>query len=224
MCRWFDRLMRTILVTTLLISGCGITRSGTWGNTRSELSGKTSLVFVNATPDKMCSVRIQKDGERSFGDNWLPPEGLPSGKSLDVKVKPGTYQATWSTCATPGKPYYAGTLTHETAFEVKESTQLFAFVADTVAPTKRAAPREFHAMVRFAGQPIGGDPQPEPVAAKPAVVAEAPKTEKNAKTTKTDMSAFVDRKAKPTGKMKASLVRKVDIADQKVGYSERTKR
>jgi hypothetical protein len=217
MYRWLDRLMRTILVTTILASGCSIVGHGTWGTTRSELSGKTSLVFVNATPDKMCSVRIQKDGESSFGDNWLSPEGLPSGKSLDVKVKPGTYMATWSTCATSGKPYYAGTLTRETAFEVKESTQLFAFIADTVAPTKRAAPRDFHVMVRFAGQAIGDD-APAPIAVTPTAVADAPKP------VKADMSAFVDRKAKPTGKLKSSLVRKVDIADQRVGYSERTKR
>jgi hypothetical protein len=152
--------MRTIsiLAFTVTVSGCAMSGSANYGVTRSELKGTASVVFTNATPDPICSMQIQRDGERSFGDNWLPAQ-LESGMSVDLKMKPGTYMATWNTCKRDGRPYHAGTLTAQNAFTIKDgkdAVQLFAYVADTTAPTKRAAPRDFHTMVRFPGQIIGG--------------------------------------------------------------------
>ncbi|MBA2541058.1 MAG: hypothetical protein H0V17_15570 [Deltaproteobacteria bacterium] len=236
-----------LITTTGLATGCAIATEGSRGVTRSQLSGTTSLVFTNATPDSMCGLRIQHEGQKSFGDNWLPGE-LPSGKSVDLKIKPGTYMASWNTCKRGEQPYHAATLTGENAFTIKDSrdaTQLFAFVADTTAPTKRAAPRDFHRLVKFQGQRIGApdaeaiattEPASSPTtesATKPARSTSAkPNTVagKSAETKPTppsasskSMAVFIDPSAAKSRKapLKASLVRKHDLGDRRVGFAER---
>src|SRR4051812_41582373 len=121
MCRCHDRLMRAhITIVLALASGCaGSLGHESRGVTRSQLAGPTSLVFTNATSATMCSLRIQQEGSKQYGDNWLPAGGLPSGKSIDLKVKPGTYMATWNTCKHSHQPYFAATLTGENAFSIK---------------------------------------------------------------------------------------------------------
>jgi hypothetical protein len=205
MCRCHDRLMRAHLsiVLALVASGCAVSAGESRGVTRGQLAGTTSLVFTNATSDSMCSLRIQRDGSKSYGDNWLPAGGLASGKSIDLKVKPGTYMATWNTCRQPNQPYFAATLTSETAFTIKDARdakQLFAYVASNVAPTKYAAPRAYHAMVRFQGQTIDMnnkiDVPVTTVALKPEPQAEDATKRVAAK--RVDLGEFVDKKAKPT--------------------------
>jgi hypothetical protein len=121
----------------------------------------------------MCELEISFDGKDEHGDNWLPVGGLPSGKSIEFKVKPGKYKAVWTTCKKPNKAYYAATRWRESAFDVVEPTQLFAYVASNVAPTSIAPPLAHHKMVRFAGQSI--DPTPgRPGAAQPQIAAVAP--------------------------------------------------
>ena len=210
------------IVLALVVTGCSYASNSNHGVTRAELKGTASVVFTNATPDPICNMQIQHDGDRSFGDNWLPAE-LPSGKSIDLRVKPGTYMATWNTCKRDGRPYHAGTLVGQNAFVVKDGkdmVQLFAYVADTVAPTKRAAPRDFHTMVKFPGQVCDGqvagiDSTSRPKdAAKKSVATADPH----------DMSEFIDTKATKTKRktpMKASLDRKHDLGDRRVGFAQR---
>jgi len=151
------------------------------GVTAGEYGGRLPLVFTNATPEKLCGLYMSFDGVNDYGDNWLAT-ALPSGKSLELRVKPGTYKARWESCAkTQGvTPTLAATLWRERAFEVTQETQLYAYIADTIAPTKRAAVlgRDHH-KVMFQGQTIApiGTPQevvaiapPPPVAAPTAVV------------------------------------------------------
>lgn len=216
----------TIFTFALTVSGCAAMRGpANHGVTRSELKGTASVVFTNATPEPICNMQIQHDGAPVFGDNWLPSE-LPSGKSVDLQVKPGTYMATWNTCKREGRPYHAGTLVSQNAFTLKDgkdAVQLFAYVADTVAPTKRAAPRDFHTMIKFPGQICDGviagvdslsqPPRNDAIKSKPVATAE-----------RNDMSAFIDQKAAKTPRktpMKASLVRKHDVGDGRVGFTER---
>jgi hypothetical protein len=190
------------------------------GITRKEYTGKVSLVFTNATAGKMCALYITQDAGGKFGDNWLPSGGLDSGQSLRVKVKPGTYKATWNTCKpTDADPaWFAGTLTKEASFEVKEPTQLFAFVASSVAPTKYAHAEDFHKLVRFPGQQIG---------AAPAVVAKTEEPAVEAKpVAKADMSTFIDAKAASkftASKLKpaASIKRTHDVTTDQVGYASK---
>jgi hypothetical protein len=229
--------MRSILVVVPLV-GCVPVMSESRGVTRGELAGKLDLVFTNASPATMCGLHMSYDDNGQFGDNWLPAGGLPTGKSIAFKVKPGRYKATWNTCKPVGaKAYYAATLTQETAFMVTEATQLFAFVADTVAPTQRAAMLDFHKLVKFSGQPI----EPlgartaiaaiSPTPAAPPVAAPEPVVEEPAPVLpKVDLSAFIDQKlvrqlkAKQKGKRvtaKASLKRAHDITTARVGYMER---
>jgi hypothetical protein len=232
------------VVLAVLASGCALstTTGESRGVTRKQLAGTASLVFTNATPDTMCGLRIQQDGSKGYGDNWLPRGGLPSGKSIDLQVKPGTYMATWNTCKQTGRSYFAATLTSETAFTIKDdrdSKQLFAYVAGNEAPTKYAGARAFHAMVKFQGQPIG-DGLPAPVIAKPKFVMMAAIDTPQAATAltapppvqKVDLSEFIDRQAvaklvvkraktPPKAPVRASLARGLDIANQQVGYTER---
>jgi hypothetical protein len=126
------------------------------GETKRMYYGGVTMVLTNASPQDMCAFQMTADGEVGLGDNWLPREGLKSGQSIELHVKPGTYQATWNTCRQGTKPYFAGTLIGERAFEVRGETQLYVFVADVVAPTKRAATRDRdYQVVRFPGQAIG---------------------------------------------------------------------
>ncbi len=225
--------MRTsnLVLALVCASGCALTGTRSHGVTRGELAGTASVVFTNATPDPMCNMQIQRNGERSFGDNWLPSE-LPSGKSVDLKVKPGIYMATWNTCKRADHPYHAGTLVGQNAFTVKDgkdAIQLFAYVADTVAPTKRAAPRDFHTMVKFPGQVIGGAASTDEIAtvdstAQPQGVSSHSSTTAQVATKPGDMKAFIDPSAAKTKRktpIKPSLDRKHDLGDRKVGFAER---
>ena len=166
------------------------------------------------------------EDRRDMGDNWLPADGLPSGKSIEFKVRPGKYQATWSTCKDGDKHYYAGTLIGDTAIGVDQQTQLFVYVADTVAPTKRAAvlTRDYK-IVRFTGQPVGPIDKSAPAVADVDAFAkvEASLTRNGAPPPKTDEPRFekfsakdmVDPKAKNSKKrtvVKPSLSRKHDLA------------
>src|SRR4029453_10997346 len=85
--------------------------------------------------------------------------GLAPGKSLDVQIKPGKYKGRWDTCrpSDKTKPFYAATLFRETSFTIKEPSQLFAYVASAMAPTKLAPPRWDLKMIHFQGQAIGQD-------------------------------------------------------------------
>jgi len=229
-----------VMVTLGGLVGCATGMTESRGVTRTQLAGTSSLVFTNASPDKMCGLYMSYDDNGKFGDNWLPPEGLPSGKSIELKVKPGKYQATWNTCKSSGKPYFAATLTQETAFAVGEPTQLFAYVADTVAPTRRAALWDFHKMIKFQGQaiePIGSrqqvaarvTPRTEPVTADRVLRALFGTTATEVEVvTRVDLSAYCEKPparkttaAAAKRPIKASLKRMHDITSDRIGYSER---
>ena len=235
------------LGSLFVLFGCGAYGANA-GQTYAKYSGTVPLVFTNATPQTMCELHMSADMDPKFGDNWLPKGGLASGQSIEFKVQAGTYKATWNTCKKASDTvYYAGTLIGDTAFVVNEQTQLFTYVADNVPPTKRAAPRDFFAMVKFSGQPIGGPPDampPPPPAVEPApahdAVAKAEtkagtkamKTGKPAKATKTttpsasdklDARDLIDRKARVGKKkpIKPTLGRGHDLADSKVTYRQK---
>ena len=224
---FYDGIMRSLLFILLVnLVGCStMLAHESRGKTRKEHAGNTALVFTNATSQTMCGLHIAFDHGDAFGDNWLPREGLPSGKSIELKVKPGKYKATWNTCKQGKQPYFAGTLTAETSFNVNEATQLFAFVADHVAPTKRALPRDFHKMVKFAGQeivPLGAQPTSTIAEVSEPEAAPAPAP------TKVDLGAFIDHQAarknlasKTAAKPKASLKRVHDVVNAKAGYVQR---
>src|SRR5688572_4437775 len=129
----------TNLVVMALLVGCAGGAGGSRGVTHREHLGSIQVVFTNATPDRMCELRMSFEDQKQMGDNWLPEDGLPSGKSIEFKVRHGTYQATWATCKDGDKPYHAGTLIGELAIGIDQQTQLFAYTADVVVPTKRAA-------------------------------------------------------------------------------------
>jgi hypothetical protein len=162
---------------SLALAGCVSMMQEPRGATMKEMAGDVSLVFTNASPDAVCELNLSSDGTDDHGDNWLPTGGLASGKSIDFKVKPGKYKAVWSTCRAANKPYYAGTRWREDAVEVRESTQLFAYVASNRAPTSIAPPRDHHRMVRFAGQSIDPNPRnnaPATALPQPQIAAVAP--------------------------------------------------
>ena len=213
-----------MLLVATACAGCVEAGPGTHGETLKQYGGTVSMMFTNATSQAMCNLSMTADDSGSYGDNWLPDGGLPSGKSIEFHVKPGHYKATWNTCHHAGAtdPYYAGTLMHERAFDVKDSVQLFAYVADTVAPTSRAALAAYHKVVRFEGMTIPADTgrvdeRPD-VAATPA----APVTV----ATRFDAKDWIDTKAaaaaaakKKSAKIRPSLARTHDMAnDAQVGY------
>ena len=134
------------------------------GTTRARYAGAVPVVFTNATSDRMCGFYMADVREAAYGDNWLPEAGVPSGGSVEFRVKPGKYKARWDTCRQGReKPYFAATLWREAAVTVQRETQLYAYVADAVAPTKRAQVkgRDYN-VVRFPGQPIDPTPEPRP--------------------------------------------------------------
>src|SRR5262245_49130436 len=140
------------VVGSLLVSGCGFaTGAESRGETLRKYRGSVTVVFTNATPDRMCGLYMSFDDADAYGDNWLPAEGLPPGKSLDVTIRPGQYKARWNTCRPDdsSKPFYAATLFRETSFAIKEPSQLFAYVASAMAPTKLAPPRWDLKMIHF---------------------------------------------------------------------------
>ena len=149
--------MRNTLVIALLASGCAAQIHSSHGVTRAEYRGGVHVVFTNASPVKMCELRMSSDAQPDYGDNWLPDGGLASGASLKLNVRPGTYKAMWSTCPTGSKDgYYAATLWHDTAVELSNDTQLYAYVAEKLAPTKRAPLLGVdYTVVRIQGQAIG---------------------------------------------------------------------
>jgi hypothetical protein len=157
-----------------VISGC-VSATGSSegrGTTRARYAGAVPVTFTNATPARMCGLYMTEDAEDDYGDNWLPEAGLPTGGSLELRMKPGKYKARWDTCPErAGKPFYAATLWRESAVVVQRETQLYAFIADAVAPTKRAPVKgRDHNIVRFPGQPV--DPsRSQPQAPQPQQVA-----------------------------------------------------
>src|SRR5690349_8472554 len=88
--------MRTLLALTLL-AGC-MTAAESHGTTAKQYQGTVDVVIVNATPEKMCGLYMSYDNEADYGDNWLPAQGLEVGKSMQFKVKAGTYKAKWNSC------------------------------------------------------------------------------------------------------------------------------
>jgi hypothetical protein len=144
--------MRTLLAS-LLLAGC-ISNTESHGTTAKEYAGTVPVVFINATPEKLCGLYISFDNEPEYGDNWLPEGGLPVGKQLELRVKDGTYKAKWNTCKDVrdvGSVSYAGTLVGGTAFPIVEPLQLYAFVSDGTPPTNRAVPRHRLKLVKFIG-------------------------------------------------------------------------
>ena len=216
----------------LVLVGCAGSASGPRGGTYSEHRGNVQLIVTNATPQRMCELHMSFDDRRDMGDNWLPAEGLPSGKSAEFKVRPGKYQATWNTCKDGEKHYFAGTLIGETSIGVDQQTQLFVYVADTVAPTKRAPvlTRDYK-IVRFTGQPVGPIDKSAPVVAEVDAFAkvEASLSRNGAPPPKSEEPRFekfsakdlVDTKVKRTKKksiVKPSLSRERDVAAANVKY------
>lgn len=225
--------MRNIFLVALLATGCGVQAVGSRGLTRAEYQGGLKVVFTNASPVKMCELRMSSDAQPDYGDNWLPAGGVASGESIQFRVRPGTYKAMWSTCPTGSKDgYYAATLWHDTAVEVSGDVQLYAYVAETLAPTKRAPLRGVdYTVVRFQGQAIGpiadatahpGRQQPE-VAAAPA----HPVSDEARPRATFGAAAFVDpaaaRKSRSAKYVKrASLRRTHDLTgDDSIAYHSR---
>jgi hypothetical protein len=230
--------MRNFVWVVALLGGCAAGTGGPRGGTYAEHRGHVPLVVTNATPQRMCELHMSFEDQASMGDNWLPSGGIASGKSLEFKVKPGKYQATWNTCQDGAKHYFAGTLIGDTGIDVGQQTQLFVYVADNVAPTKRAAvlTRDYK-IVHFTGQPVGPvDYSAPPATAKVDAFAKveaslgrgnaAPATAKAGEPKFEPFSAkdMIDPKAKRTAKrtkMKPALSRKHDIAQATVKYRTR---
>jgi hypothetical protein len=163
------------LVGLVGLAGCQPAVAYSHGATLKEYGGTVPLVFTNASPDRMCGLYMSFDDAPEYGDNWLSGAGLASGKSLELRVRQGKYKARWDTCPKAGStPTYAATRWREMAFVVEQETQLYAYVADTVAPTARAAVlgRDY-VKVMFQGQSI------DPIGTGPMIAAAAP----NARTT-----------------------------------------
>jgi hypothetical protein len=237
-----------------VVSGCVSSSfsSEATGTTRARYAGAVPVMFTNATPDRMCGLYMTDDREDDYGDNWLPEAGVPSGGSVQFRIRPGKYKARWDTCReTPTRPYFAATLWREAAVNVgRRETQLYAYVADSVAPTQRArAMGRDHNVVRFPGQPIDPTPQQRPrtqqVALRASASNEPPQiagfigrvmlgaeivaelaAEPEAGGAETfDAREFVDASARPAGvppaKPKPSLSRKHDLSSSEIEYRKR---
>ncbi len=142
--------MRLELTVSLLLAGCY--------STAHDYQGTVPLVFTNATPDRVCSLYLSYDNVDAYGDNWLPAGGVPSGASVEFKVKPGTYKAKWSSCKDAKDikdsklvATYASTRVHQNALQLAAPTQLYAFVGGDVPPTQYAAVKPHYQLVRFEG-------------------------------------------------------------------------
>nr|MBA3820588.1 hypothetical protein [Deltaproteobacteria bacterium] len=169
------RLSYGLVIGLAITGGCAASTGASHGVTYREYVGTTTVVFTNASPEQMCELHMSFEDRRDYGDNWLTPAGLPSGKSIEFQVRPGTYKATWNTCKKSATtPYYAGTATGELAIHVTQQTQLFAYTADVVVPTKRAAAlgRDYQ-VVRFPGQAIEAIAQTAPAKVDAFAAAEA---------------------------------------------------
>ncbi len=140
-----------------MLSGC-YSIAETHGNTAHDYRGAVPVVFTNASPDRLCGLYLSFDNQDTYGDNWLPEAGLPSGASLEFKVKPGTYKAKWSSCQDAKDvkesklvATYAATRVHQNAIALTAPTQLYAFVAGTNPPTIYAKVMPHYGLVRFEG-------------------------------------------------------------------------
>lgn len=145
--------MRALLAVSLLTGCIGATESH--GVTANEYVGTVDVVVVNATPEKMCGFYMSYDNAPEYGDNWLPVKGLPVGKSVAFKVKPGTYKAKWNSCrdiSDAPTENYSATLVGGTAFLIDQPMQLYSFVSDGTPPTKRGMPVPKLKLVKFIGQ------------------------------------------------------------------------
>jgi hypothetical protein len=145
--------MRALLALWLL-TGC-MTSMESHGATAKQYAGTVDVVMVNATPEKMCGLYMSYDNDVEYGDNWLPESGLPVGKSVAFKVKPGTYKAKWNSCkdiSDAPTANYSATLVGGTAFYIETPLQLYAFVSDGTPPTKRGMPVPKLKMLKFIGQ------------------------------------------------------------------------
>ena len=157
--------MRTLHLAVLLpLVGCAATTRAVapHGATQFEYRGGIEVVFTNATPDAMCGLYLSDDANLDYGDNWLA-HSVPSGRSIGLRVRPGTYKARWETCPTKKSvPTYSATLWRETSFELARDTQLYAYVAEATPPTQRAAMLD-RARVMFQGQAVtpAGAEQPQ---------------------------------------------------------------
>jgi hypothetical protein len=141
------------LASMFVLVGCAPTESH--GTTAKLYQGSVPVTFINAAPEKLCGLYISYDNDPEYGDNWLPEGGLPVGKTVDFKVKMGTYKAKWTTCHdVKDMPTvnYSATLVGETAIFLDQPVQLYAFVSDGTPPTKRAVPKRNLKMVKFIGQ------------------------------------------------------------------------
>lgn len=141
-----------VLSCSLLAAGC-MSSGESHGVTAKEYVGTVPVAFINATPERVCGLYISYDSEPEYGDNWLPSGGLPVGKTIDLKIKEGTYKAKWNSCKDGDTgPSYSAALMGGTAIPITEPLQLYAFVSDGTPPTDRAVPRPGLKMVKFIGQ------------------------------------------------------------------------
>ena len=115
------------------------------------------MTFTNATPERICGLYLSSDSDADYGDNWLPVE-LQTGMSIDFHVKPGVYKARWSSCkdakdvaTTKLVATYSAARIHATAVHLSGPTQLYAFVADGGAPTKRSPVKPRYKVIPFEG-------------------------------------------------------------------------
>ncbi len=145
-----------IAFACLLLAGCYSTAE-THGETAREYGGAVPVMFTNASPNKLCSFYLSSDKEEAYGDNWLPEAGLPTGGSVEFMIKPGTYKGKWSSCQDAKDikteklvATYAATRVHQTAIEVKQATQLFAFVPGE-PPTRFASVKPHYKLEKFEG-------------------------------------------------------------------------
>jgi hypothetical protein len=206
-------------------TACSYGTEASRGTTAQKYSGRIEVVFTNASPDTMCGLYMSDDHEDQYGDNWLPASGLKSGQSVKFWVKKGSYKARWDTCRSSQQAkFFAGTMCSQMAIDIADTTQLFAYVADKVAPTKRAATLgNGYKLVRFPGQavePIGTAHDSRRVAAvemshteRAIMNNERPAATESAPVEKVDMSSFVEAKpVKKTAikKMKPSTARTQD--------------
>jgi len=174
------RTKLSLLALSFLVGCAGTAVHRSHGETMKQYAGGVPLVFTNATPDKMCGLYMSDNRSLDYGDNWLDARGVPSGRSVTVNVRPGAYKARWETCPKTGSlPTYAAVLWRETGFEVEQETQLYAYVAETTPPTKRAALLDRdHAKVMFQGQAVGPIGAVEPVPVAPIAMRETPVEQK----------------------------------------------
>lgn len=219
--------MRNLLVVALLASGCAVQTAGSRGVTRAEYRGGIKVVFTNASPVKMCELRMSSDAQPDYGDNWLPERGLASGASLELHVAPGRYKAMWSTCSGGSKDgYYAATLWHETAVAISGDVQLYAYVADGVSPTKHARLLGVdYTVVRFQGQAIGPIVAANAHPARAGEDAEPVTAAATVPVAKLGAASFIDpaaaKQAHHAKAMHASLARTHDVAGDSVAYHAR---